>query len=106
MGDISVVLRGRETTEAKRSLYSTIHGAGRVMSRRQAKATVNFSQVRESMRTRGVILRGAGADESPQVYRPLASVLDAHAATIEVLHTLTPRIVVMAGERDYDPYND
>jgi tRNA-splicing ligase RtcB (3'-phosphate/5'-hydroxy nucleic acid ligase) len=106
MGDISVVLRGRETTDAKRSLYSTIHGAGRVMSRRQAKATVNFNQVRESLRTRGVILRGAGADESPQVYRPLRSVLDAHAATIEIVHTLTPRVVVMAGERDYDPYKD
>ena len=36
MGDISVILEGIEGEEAKSSLYSTVHGAGRVMSRTQA----------------------------------------------------------------------
>ena len=36
MGDISVILEGRDTPEAKENLYSTIHGAGRVMSRTEA----------------------------------------------------------------------
>lgn len=40
------------------------------------------------------------------VYRPLRSVLEAHANTIEVVHTLTPRIVVMAGGDEFDPYKD
>jgi tRNA-splicing ligase RtcB len=106
MGDMSVVLRGVEGAEAKAALYSTVHGAGRVMSRRHAKGAVNFNAVRADIRQRGIILRGAAADEAPQVYRPLGSVLEAHAATIEIVHTLTPRIVVMAGGGEHDPYRD
>jgi len=55
---------------------------------------------------RGIVLRGAGADEAPPVYRPLRSVLDAHAGTIDIMHTLQPRIVVMAGGDEFDPYKD
>ena len=36
MGDDSVILEGVESTEATESLFSTVHGAGRVMSRTQA----------------------------------------------------------------------
>ena len=49
------------------------------------------------MREKGVILRGGGLDESPHVYRRLPDVLAAQKGTIEVLHTLRPLIVVMAG---------
>ena len=40
MGDESVILQGVESGEAKESLYSTVHGAGRVMSRTQAAGRV------------------------------------------------------------------
>ena len=46
---------------------------------------------------RGVILRGAGLDESPQAYRRLPSVLADAGDTVTVLHTLRPIIVAMAG---------
>ncbi len=36
MGEISVILEGVENEDAKHSLYSTVHGAGRVMGRREA----------------------------------------------------------------------
>ena len=36
MGDVSVILEGRDTDENRDALYSTVHGAGRVMSRTQA----------------------------------------------------------------------
>jgi tRNA-splicing ligase RtcB len=36
MGDESVILEGVESAESKRALFSTVHGAGRVMSRSQA----------------------------------------------------------------------
>lgn len=36
MGDVSVILEGVDGQEAKESLYSTVHGAGRVMSRTEA----------------------------------------------------------------------
>jgi tRNA-splicing ligase RtcB (3'-phosphate/5'-hydroxy nucleic acid ligase) len=160
MGDISVVLRGVESPASVTALYSTVHGAGRVMSRTQAagkqkwikawccgqrdcdgalpahqtprgadgsnpkcpkcgsrtnKRTwmerlktglVDFDVEKARLVERGIVLRGAGADEAPPVYRPLRSVLDAHAGTIEIAHTLQPRIVVMAGGDEFDPYKD
>ncbi|MBT9252833.1 MAG: RtcB family protein [Brockia lithotrophica] len=123
MGDLSVILRGAvsedpEVVELQRSaLYSTVHGAGRVMSRTEAKGKVRKGKViqpgrirREDMLEilgrRGVILRGGDVDEAPQVYRPLEEVLAAQGATIEILHRLRPLVVVMAGPGDVDPYKD
>src|SRR6266540_405526 len=40
MGNESVILEGVESKEAEESLYSTVHGAGRVMSRTQAAGRV------------------------------------------------------------------
>jgi tRNA-splicing ligase RtcB len=53
-----------------------------------------------------VILRGGGLDESPHAYRRLPEVLTAQGHTIEVLHTLQPLVVVMAGADEWDPYKD
>jgi tRNA-splicing ligase RtcB len=58
------------------------------------------------IREKGVVLRGGGLDESPHVYRRLPEVLAAQERTIEVLHTLRPLIVVMAGKNEFDPYKD
>ncbi len=40
MGDESVILEGVQSPEAEQSLFSTVHGAGRVMSRTQATGRV------------------------------------------------------------------
>jgi tRNA-splicing ligase RtcB len=40
MGDESVILEGVQSTDATESLYSTVHGAGRIMSRTQAAGKV------------------------------------------------------------------
>jgi tRNA-splicing ligase RtcB len=40
MGDESVILEGVESNENERALYSTVHGAGRVMSRTKAAGRV------------------------------------------------------------------
>lgn len=110
MGDISAVIEGVESEENSRGLYSAVHGAGRVMSRTQAKGKKNKpGLVSEEMlqdATKGVIIRGGGLDEAPQVYRSLQGVLDAHANTISIKHTLKPLVVVMAGADVRDPYKD
>ena len=106
MDDVAVIVHGVESPLSASALYSTVHGAGRVMSRRQAKKTVNFRSVQDRLRARGTVLRGAGADEAPEVYRNLEDVLGLHAGTIAVEHTLRPRIVVMAGADERDPYRD
>ena len=48
--------------------------------------------------------RGGGADEAPQCYKRLADVLAYHGETIDVLHTLRPVGVAMAGHDTFDPY--
>ena len=123
MGDDSVVLEGSTNTNdlAANAMFSTVHGAGRVMSRTEARGKlkgwgrnarivapgkVSWDMVKEWLGPRGVILRGGGLDESPQAYRRLPEVLDAQGDTVRVIHTLTPIIVAMAGENEFDPYKD
>lgn len=127
MGDDAVIVRGATVAddaspvaEAQRgSLYSTVHGAGRVMSRTAAAGTrfrkkgkpsfrgaISEGMMHAWVKEKGVILRGGGVDESPHVYRRLPDVLAAQGETIEVLHTLRPLIAVMAGAREFDPYKD
>jgi tRNA-splicing ligase RtcB len=40
------------------------------------------------------------------VYKELGEVLRAHEGTIEVLHSIRPLIVCMAGSDEFDPYKD
>lgn len=121
MGDVSVILEGVESDLSAQAMYSTVHGAGRVMSRtkaagkfRQIKGrrvhqgggAVDMDIVRRRIHEAGIILKGAGADEAPEVYRRLPEVVAAHVGTVRILHTLRPLIVVMAGEDEFDPYKD
>lgn len=118
MADISVIVRGKDTEEARQTLYSTVHGAGRIMSRTRAAGRMNWKKKRrmggeisreammKAVKAYGVELRGAGTDESPFVYRRLQEVLNAHQGTVEVLHVLRPIGVAMAGEGEYDPFMD
>ena len=121
MGDDAVILAGAagDTDEQRGALYSTVHGAGRVMSRTEARGKINrktgevkspgkvsWEMLREWVGGKGVILRGGGLDESPHAYRRLPDVLAAQGSTVQVLHTLRPIIVVMAGENEHDPYKD
>ncbi|AZN39649.1 RtcB family protein [Paenibacillus albus] len=118
MGDISVIVRGKDTAENRDACYSTVHGAGRVMSRTAAAGKMNWKtrqrsgglispqQMMQAVEAFGVELRGAGTDESPFVYRKLQDVLDAHSETIDVLHVLKPFGVCMAGADEFDPYKD
>jgi tRNA-splicing ligase RtcB (3'-phosphate/5'-hydroxy nucleic acid ligase) len=47
MGEPSVILEGAESTDSAESLYSTVHGAGRVMSRSRAAGRVKRRSVYE-----------------------------------------------------------
>jgi tRNA-splicing ligase RtcB len=118
MGDISVIVQGKDTEANTNAFSSTVHGAGRIMSRTQAAGKMNWKtrqrlggqitekQMYRAVKSYGVELRGAGTDESPFVYRKLQTVLDAHKDTIDVLHVLKPVGVCMAGANELDPYKD
>lgn len=125
MGDISVILEGvagkerNGNGEQMSSLYSTVHGAGRVLGRNQAKGKrhrktgkqltpgmVNKEMHDAWIRRRGIEVRGGDLDESPYAYKRIDEVLRAHSGTIKILHTLTPIGVCMADDRTRDPYKD
>ncbi len=124
MGDNAVIVQGIAPGSGvedvqRAAMYSTVHGAGRVMSRTAAAGkrnrrtgkvlqpgAVSPRMMQDWVREKGVVLRGGGLDESPHVYRRLPDVLTAQQGTIEVLHTLRPLIVVMAGPDMFDPYKD
>jgi len=119
MGDDAVIIEGVDSPLARTAWHSTVHGAGRVMSRSAAKGKVDRKTgevvraglvSREMMsdwvRKRGVELRGAGTDEAPQCYKRLPAVLGHHEGTIRVLNTLRPIGVAMAGDKELDPYRD
>lgn len=134
MGDDAVIIKGTKDAAAEvkkiqeKALYSTVHGAGRVMSRTEAagkrdyktgqlmrsKVTgeivhagkVTSTMMSEWISSFGTVLRGGGLDESPHAYRRLTEVLAAQGSTIEVTNILKPLIVVMAGANEFDPYKD
>lgn len=122
MGDNAVILQGVDNQEAKDAMYSTVHGAGRIMSRTDARGRfvrnpdtgkkerqlgkVRHDEWQKWLTEKGVTLIGADLDEAPQAYRRLPDVLAEHKNTIEILHTLRPFGVIMAGANEFDPYKD
>jgi tRNA-splicing ligase RtcB (3'-phosphate/5'-hydroxy nucleic acid ligase) len=106
MGDDAVIIEGVESEEAKASLYSTVHGAGRMFGRKEAKRRFTRAEMDAWLQSRGVTLVGADLDESPMAYRRLPEVLAEHAGSVKVLHTLRPFAVAMAGEGEFDPFKD
>ncbi len=106
MGDDAVIIEGIDSEEAKASLYSTIHGAGRLFGRKEAKRRFTKEEMNAWLQHRGVTLIGADLDESPMAYRRLPEVLAYHSDSIKILHTLRPFAVVMAGEGEFDPFKD
>src|SRR6267378_4413644 len=106
MGDDAVIIEGVDSPEARASLYSNVHGAGRLFGRKEAKRRFSKEEMDRWLQARGVTLIGADLDESPMAYRRLPEVLAHHAGSIKVLHTLRPFAVAMAGEGEFDPFKD
>ena len=120
MGDDAVIIEGVDSPVAREALFSTVHGAGRIMSRTAAKGKfqkvggkrirmeglVRHDEMMKWLTNKGVVLRGGDLDEAPQAYRRLPEVLTAHEGTIRILHTLRPLGVAMAGKDIVDPYKD
>jgi tRNA-splicing ligase RtcB len=86
------------------SLNSASHGAGRVMSRRQATHTFRWADVRQHLVERGVSVISAGLDEVPFVYKNIDEVMAAQRSLVRPLARFFPRIVKMApaGEKPED----
>ena len=79
MGRYSYVLVGTETA-MKETFGSTCHGAGRLMSRRQADRAARGRSIVRELEDRGILVRGAGKgtirEEIPEAYKDVADVVN------------------------------
>jgi tRNA-splicing ligase RtcB len=91
MGSRSYIVRGKGNPE---SFHSCSHGAGRRMSRTEAKQT--FSLADHALATEGVECRKDVdvLDETPGAYKSIDAVIAAESDLVEVVHTLRQVVCV------------
>jgi tRNA-splicing ligase RtcB len=91
MGARSFIVRGKGNRE---SFTSCSHGAGRRMSRGEAKRRITLEQHVEA--TAGIECRKDAQviDESPAAYKDIAAVMAAQADLVEIVHTLRQVVCV------------
>ena len=95
MGDPGYVVRGRGVAAG---LHSASHGAGRLMSRTQAKQTITKTMRDAYLREKGVTMLGGGLDEAPQAYKNIDQVIAAQRDLVDVLARFKPRVVMMTDD--------
>ncbi len=91
MGARSFIVRGKGNPE---SFHSCSHGAGRMMSRTEAKR--RFTVEDHIRATEGVECRKDAEviDETPAAYKPIEAVMEAQKDLVEVVHTLKQVVCV------------
>ncbi|TNE79201.1 MAG: RtcB family protein [Bacteroidetes bacterium] len=89
------IVRGKGDASA---LNSASHGAGRAMSRTQAKNSLDASEVAKHLKDHGIDLIGSGLDEAPMAYKNIHEVMDAQKDLVDVVGTFLPKVVRMCGD--------
>ncbi len=78
MGTASYILAGTE--KSKEAFYSTCHGAGRAMSRHQAKREISSREVLQQLTKKGIIVKSGSfsglAEEAPLAYKNIDEVVE------------------------------
>ncbi|MCR4590045.1 MAG: RtcB family protein [Lachnospiraceae bacterium] len=88
MRDGSILATGKGNPEWN---YSAPHGAGRVMSRKQAVKTLSLEEYRETMK--GVYTTSVNKgtlDEAPMAYKSLEDIIDVVSDAVDVIEVLKP----------------
>lgn len=85
MGERSFIVRGLGNEE---SFNSCSHGAGRVMSRTQAKKLVSIKE--HEVALSGIECNNSGStlDETPSAYKPIDDVMEAQKDLVEIVHEI------------------
>jgi len=84
------------------SLNSSSHGAGRVGSRKQAIEYHDKPEFEGHMAHEDIMHFGLSADETYQAYKPIARVMDAQKANVQVISKMYPKVVIMSGSESDD----
>ena len=91
MGTRSYIVRGKGNPE---SFHSCSHGAGRAMSRGEARRRFTVDDHRRA--TAGIECRKDAdvIDETPMAYKPIEAVMEAQRDLVDVVHTLRQVVCV------------
>ncbi len=88
MRDGALICLGRGNEEWN---CSAPHGAGRLMSRKQAFDTLSLEEYREQMRgIYSTCVAGATLDESPMAYKPIDEIVSEIGPTAEIIERIRP----------------
>lgn len=90
MRDGLAICRGKGS---KKYNYSAPHGAGRILSRSKAKATLDVEYFQEDMKQAGVYTTTANAqtlDESPDAYKDMGVILENIKETVDIIEMVKP----------------
>ncbi len=95
------VVRGKGNED---SLRSASHGAGRRMSRKRAKESFTWHEVKKYLEKKNVRLLSAGLDEVPMAYKNIEAVMSQQQDLVDIVARFDPRLVKMApaGEKPED----
>lgn len=89
MRDGSFIVRGKGNPD---SLYSSSHGAGRVLSRKQAQATLSIEQFSNEMCDVVAKVDIETLDESPMAYKDIFEVMKLQEDLVEVIDHIKPLV--------------
>ena len=79
----------------EQSLNSAAHGAGRLMSRSEAKKRFSQNQLKDYLQVKGVTLLSAGIDEAPMAYKDINTVMSLQDDLVKKIAIFEPKIVKM-----------
>ena len=101
MRDGSILAVGKGNPEWN---YSAPHGAGRVMSRKQAIRSLSMEDYRKAMEGIYTTSVNEGTlDEAPMAYKSMGEILDAVKESVEIIDILKPKYNFKASE-DENPF--
>ena len=89
------IVSGKGNTE---SLFSASHGAGRLMSRLDAKNSISRYALKKFLTEKDVTLLGGTTEEAPQAYKDINLVMESQNKLVIIEGTIIPRIVRMSEE--------
>ena len=92
------IVRGKGDDD---SINSASHGAGRAMSRTQAKRTLDSKTVNKHIHEAGVEVIGSGLDEAPMAYKDIEQVMKSQEDLVDIVGSFQPKIVRMCGEQKF-----
>lgn len=80
------------------SLYSASHGAGRAMSRQDARNTFSRYAMKKFLAEKNVTLIDGTTEEAPLAYKDIAKVMESQKELVNIEGKIIPRIVRMSEE--------